>query len=83
MSVLIAAAEANQAGWGLRAACLDCDLGLFSPIALSGPALQQIAETKSHPRSLPDAPRVPAVCTGNTPGPRGVGGASEEERQLL
>jgi hypothetical protein len=76
MSVLITAAKADQASWGSWAACLDCDPGLFFPIAPSGPALQQMAETKSHLRSLPGAPRVPAVCTGNTPGPRGVGGAS-------
>lgn len=34
MSVPIAAAKANPASWESRAACLDCDHGLFCPTPL-------------------------------------------------
>jgi hypothetical protein len=47
ISVPATAAEADSASWQSRAACLDCDLDLFFPIAPSGPALQQIEQVKA------------------------------------
>ena len=83
MSITNAAARADPASWESRAACLHRDPDLFFPIALSGPALREIAQAKAICARCP----VRSECLQfalTTHQVHGVwGGTSEEERRLL
>ena len=75
--------EENAGTWRRYAACNGCDVELFFPVGVTGPAVDQIAEAKVVCARCP----VRAECLDFalvTNQEAGVwGGASEEERRRL